>query len=238
MRRALKFASKALLALVALLIMADLLVGVLGSEGFSGELDELPETDVALVLGTAKFAATGRPNLFYMPRLEAAAELYLKGKVRGIVVSGDNATRSYNEPQKMKKDLIALGVPHEHITCDYAGLRTLDSVVRMARVFGFERYTVVSQPFHVKRALYIAHAHGHDAVGYGARGAPRGYGSKVRFRETLARLAALIDVYILGRGPRFLGDPVEVGLRGEVEAAEPSPQTPENNGGDAALSEE
>jgi SanA protein len=214
----LKFALNVLASLIALTIMADYFVGGSGGGEFYSELKELPRTEAALVLGTAKFATNGRPNLFYMPRLEAAARLYLVGKVRGIVVSGDNATRSYNEPQTMKKDLIKLGVPREHITCDYAGLRTLDSVVRMSRVFGVDRYTVVSQPFHVKRALYLAKSHGHSAVGFGARDVPRGYGVKVRLRETLARLMALIDVNILNRAPKFLGDPVPVGLR-DADAA-------------------
>ncbi len=203
-----------LAALVAALFVAsDLFVGSRGERAFYNDIKALPVTDVALVLGTAKFAVGGRPNLFYMPRLEAAAELYLAGKVRGIVVSGDNATRSYNEPQRMKRDLVALGVPPKHITCDYAGLRTLDSVVRMAKVFGTARYTIVSQPFHVMRALYLADAHGHDAIGYGARDVPSSYGTKVRLRETLARAMALVDVNFLNRKPKFLGDPVTVGLK-------------------------
>lgn len=178
---------------------------------YSG-LDALPYRPVALVLGTSKYSR-GRLNSFYVGRMRAAAELYHAGKVDGILVSGDNGTASYNEPAEMAADLIALGVPAEHITADYAGFRTLDSIYRAGDVFGLDSYTIVSQPFHIERALYLADQKGHDAIGYAARG-PQGYwGQRIRAREVLARAKAVLDVELLHVGPRYLGEPVYVKRR-------------------------
>ena len=165
-----------------------------------------PRREIALVLGTAKYAASGRMNVFYHPRIAAAADLFKAGKVRGIVVSGDNGRTDYDEPTQMKADLVALGVPAKFITCDYAGFRTLDSVHRLERVFQESSYIVVSQEFHVRRALYIAADRGHDAVGLAVR-TPGGYwGARVRMREVLARTKAVLDVNILKTTPKYLGD--------------------------------
>ncbi|MCP5020962.1 MAG: hypothetical protein GY930_04215, partial [bacterium] len=95
--------------------------------------DSVPKSPVGLVLGTSP-TFHGRPNLFYTARIEAAAELYLAGRVRGLIVSGDNSRTEYNEPDSMRADLIAAGVPAGFITCDYAGFRTLDSVIRAREV--------------------------------------------------------------------------------------------------------
>ncbi|MFZ2361342.1 MAG: ElyC/SanA/YdcF family protein [Anaerolineae bacterium] len=181
------------------------------------DLDALPQREVAVVLGTSKYSR-GRLNSFYVGRIRAAAELYHAGKVDGILVSGDNGTVGYNEPEEMKADLVALGVPAEHITADYAGFRTLDSIYRAGAVFGLDSYTVVSQPFHIERALYLADQRGHDAIGYAARG-PQGYwGQRIRAREVLARAKAVLDVEILHLGPKFLGEPVYVNRRAPVDS--------------------
>jgi len=176
-------------------------------------VDDVPHREVALVLGTAKYVQGGRLNLFYRPRIEAAAELFKAGKVRGIVVSGDNGRVDYDEPSQMKSDLIALGVPAPYVTCDYAGFRTLDSVYRLERVFEQTSYVVVSQDFHVRRAIFLGESRGHRAVGLAADG-PSGYwGARVRLREVLARCNAFLDVYLLRTQPRFLGRLEPVGKR-------------------------
>ena len=166
---------------------------------------DTPSRPVALVLGTAKYLKNGRRNLFYVHRIEAAAQLYEAGKVRAIVVSGDNGRVEYDEPSQMKADLVELGVPAEFITCDYAGFSTLDSIHRAERVFQEPDYIVVSQEFHVRRALFIAADRGHNAVGY-AVSTPGGFfGAKVRLREVLARVKAVLQVHALGSGPKYLG---------------------------------
>lgn len=200
------------------LAWADYLVGAHGDGRIFTRLEDVQPVDAALVLGTSKFVATGRPNLFYDNRIRAAAGLYQAGKVRAIVVSGDNSTMSYNEPQRMKQDLVEMGVPAEYVTCDYAGRRTLDSVVRMKEVFGISRYVIVSQEFHLRRALYIADARGHDAVGLVADDAATGI--KLRLREMVARAMAVLDVNVFERNPKFLGDPVPVRLK-EPESTRP-----------------
>ncbi len=175
--------------------------------------DGLPPADVALVLGTARSIGSGGANSFYGPRLDLAAELFRAGKVRGIIVSGDNSRSDYSEPDDMKADLVARGVPERFVTCDYAGFSTLDSVKRVSRVFGQSRVIVVSQWFHVERALFLARADGLEARGCVAAEAPLGWRVRVRLREVLARGKAVIDV-ALGRGPKFLGSREPVLLAG------------------------
>lgn len=185
--------------------------------------DGLPPADVALVLGTARSLGNGRANCFYAPRLDAAAELFRLGKVRGIIVSGDNSRPDYSEPGDMKVDLVARGVPASFVTCDYAGFSTHDSMQRVSRVFGQSRVIVVSQRFHLERALFLARADGLAATGYVAAAAPLGWRIRVRLREVLARGKAVLDV-ALGRGPKFLG-PLEL-----VSLAERAPQADEAPG--------
>lgn len=171
-----------------------------------------PRRSVALVLGTAP-TVHGRPNLYYTYRLRAAADLWEAGAIEGVLVSGDNGEADYNEPDAMRADLIALGIPADVVTCDYAGFRTLDSVVRAKEVFGLERCIVVSQPTHAERAVFLASARGLDAIAFGARepGARRAR-VKSRMREVAARTLAVLDV-VLGTEPKFLGPPVEVAIR-------------------------
>ncbi len=181
------------------------------------EIRRVPARPVALVLGTAR-RVNGRPNRFYTARIRAAAELFRAGKIRHVLVSGDNSHRDYDEPTAMKRDLVASGVPGERITIDYAGFRTLDSVVRAHRVFGQRSFVVVSQRFHGERAVFLARHHGLDAVAYCAADVSGSAGMKTHLREYLARVKALVDVWILRKGPKFLGEPVEIDL-----AAVPAP---------------
>lgn len=172
---------------------------------------DISEGRTALVLGTAKYAIGGGHNQYYTHRIHAAAELYHSGRLEFIIVSGDNATKAYDEPSAMKADLVALGVPEDRIYCDYAGFRTLDSVERVKAVFSQNKIVVVSQPFHNERALYIAHSKGIDAVGYNAKDVSRSYGLRTQIREKLARVKVILDLYVLRTKPRFYGDPVEIG---------------------------
>ena len=169
-------------------------------------LESVPQFDVALLLGTTK-SVFGRPNRFYQYRLQAVAELFSAGKIKAILISGDNARKSYNEPIDMKNDLLKLGIPEDVLTLDYAGFSTLDSVLRAKRIFGQHRLLVVSQPFHCKRAIYIARRHHIDAHGYPAQDVIGPAAHKTHSREYLARVKALLDVEIFNSQPRFLGEP-------------------------------
>jgi SanA protein len=202
-----------------LLLLADRWVSWRASAWIARDLAAVEPTPVALVLGTARRTLQGRPNQFYRTRLEAAAALYHQGRVKGILVSGDNATRYYNEPEAMRRDLIALGVPDAHVTLDYAGFRTLDSVVRAWKVFGLDEFLIVSQSYHAERGVFIARHYGLNARGYAAADPGGAGGFKVRLREVGARAMAIWDL-LSGRSPKFLGEPEPVKVRGE---AQPTP---------------
>ena len=137
--------------------------------------------------------------------------LYRQGKASYFLVSGDNATLSYNEPREMRRALIRAGIPAERIYSDYAGFRTLDSIVRANAVFGQESFTIVSQGFHNERALYLARHFGIKAIGFNARDVRAYSGLKTRARELMARVLCLLDVYILDKQPKFLGDKIAIG---------------------------
>lgn len=167
---------------------------------------DLPGRDVALVLGTASSPDGKHVNTFFYNRVRAAYDLYRAKKVRHFILSGDNHREQYNEPRDMMDLLVQFGVPPSKITLDYAGFRTLDSVVRSKKVFGQERICIVSQAFHTPRAIFIARHHGIDAVAYNAEiNRDNLKYRQVLFREYLARVKAFLDLYILDTQPRFLG---------------------------------
>jgi SanA protein len=168
---------------------------------------ELPDNKVALVLGTSQKLINGLPNPFFANRIQAAAALYKEGKVDHFILSGDNRTRYYNEPLSMKRALMDYGVPDSVITLDYAGLRTLDSVVRSKEIFGQNKLIIITQSFHSYRALFISHYYDIDAVALVAKEPGQEEGAiKVYIREYLARAKAVLDLYILKTAPRHLGE--------------------------------
>lgn len=168
-------------------------------------VDDIPARNIALVLGANPLAAGGSTNLFFHYRMQAAAKLYKSGKVKHLIVSGDNHIASYDESSAMKNALIQLGVPDSCITLDYAGFRTLDSVVRCKTAFGQTSIIIVSQEFHNERALFIAERFGLDALAYNAKDVPAKYSVKTRLREYFARVNAVLDVVLLNTKPKFNG---------------------------------
>lgn len=173
-------------------------------------VSEIPYRKVGLVLGTSPYRADGGANLYYRNRMSAAAQLYAEHKVSYILVSGDNHRHEYNEPEYMRRSLIALGVPDSVIVLDYAGFRTFDSMVRAKKVFGQDCVTVISQAWHNQRAVFIAQHHDLDAIGYNAADV---YNSKSYMkshtRELLAKTKVVLDV-LIGKQPKFLGEPVPI----------------------------
>lgn len=174
------------------------------------ELDELPDHRIALVLGTSHRSVGGGPNPFFQNRIEMAAKLYSMGKIDHFILSGDNSTKYYNEPEEMRKALIKKGVPASVITLDHAGLRTLDSVVRSKKIFGQNKILIITQPFHSYRALFISRYYDMDAVAMVAEDPDLEDTFKVRLREYLARTKAVLDLYIFKTDPRFLGEKEEI----------------------------
>jgi SanA protein len=180
------------------------------SKQIYSEVNEIPENEIGLVLGTIK-NVKGGPNPFFSSRIKAAAELFKAGKIKHIIVSGDNHTLTYDEPSDMKDALIAEGVPADKITLDYAGFRTFDSVVRCKKVFGISKFTIISQEFHNERALFIANnTEGIEAVAFNAGNVPFRFHPVTFIREFAARVKCILDIYILHTEPKFLGKPEHV----------------------------
>lgn len=175
------------------------------------DIKVVPANDIGLVLGTSKYTIGGI-NLYYKYRIEAAAELFFNGKIKHIIVSGDNHVNGYNEPEQMKASLIKLGVPADKITCDYAGIRTLDSVVRLKKIFGTNKATIISQKFHLERALFIANYYRMDAIGYCSKDAYNRHKKSMPVREFFARPKAVLDLYILKTQPKHLGAEIKINI--------------------------
>ncbi|PWG06446.1 SanA/YdcF family protein [Polaribacter aquimarinus] len=173
------------------------------------ETFNIPKNKVGLVLGTSKRISNGDINLYYKYRLEAAIKLFKSGKIEYIVISGDNGSKTYDEPTDFKIDLIKAGIPENKIFLDYAGFRTLDSVVRIKEIFGQKSITFISQKFHNERAIYLAEHFDINAIAYNAKDVSNRYGFKVKIREYLARVKVFVDI-IFNVEPKFLGDKIEI----------------------------
>ena len=179
------------------------------SDGFTTtEIFQLKNQKVGLLLGTSRYLKNNQKNLYFFNRIEAAAQLYHSGKIDYIIASGDNSRVGYNEPQDMKEELIKLGVPAERIYLDYAGFRTLDSILRAKIIFGQNSFIVISQRFHNERAIYIARRHGIEAYGFNAEDVFVSR-RKMQVRELLARNKVFWDILFHVK-PKYYGEAVAV----------------------------
>ncbi|MDB5284083.1 MAG: hypothetical protein JWO06_3158 [Bacteroidota bacterium] len=168
----------------------------------------IPYNKVGLLLGTSKLLADGRDNPYYVHRITATVQLIKEGKIKYVIVSGDNSRKNYNEPEEMRDDLIKQGVDSTVIYLDYAGFRTFDSMVRLREIFSQDSCTIISQEFHNERALYIASREGISAIGFNAADVKARYGGE-HFREKFARVKVFLD-YMFGKKPKFLGQKVAI----------------------------
>ena len=173
------------------------------------DTDSIPENNVGLLLGTSKFLRNGNSNQYFENRILATIQLYKAGKIKNVVISGDNSKKDYNEPEDMKNELIKRGIPEDRIYLDFAGFRTYDSVFRMKEIFGQDRFTIISQEFHNQRAVYIASALKLNAIGFNAKDVNAYNGFKTKIREKFARVKMFIDL-IFEKKPKFLGDKIEI----------------------------
>ena len=173
------------------------------------ELQNIPYNKVGLVLGTARHQVGGGINPYYQNRIDATIDLFKAGKISYVLVSGDNGSVYYNEPNTIKKDLVDAGIPEKKIYLDYAGFRTLDSMIRARIVFGLDSVTVISQEFHTERALFIASKKDLYAIGYSAKDVGGSRGLKVHLREYFARVKVFLDL-IFNTQPRFYGKRIEI----------------------------
>lgn len=203
-RRLIKI-SAALVVLALLFALASYYVIKKNAKPFLySELENIPANKIGLMLGTSPYFA----NQYFKNRIEAAVQLFQAGKIKCILVSGDNHVEGYDEPTAMKKALLLRGIPDSCIVLDYAGFRTLDSIVRCKEVFGQNEFTIISQEFHNERAIFIAEKYGIKAIAFNAQDVSKNYGFKTALREYLARAKCIIDLYILNTQPHFLGEKI------------------------------
>jgi SanA protein len=195
--------------IVAVIFATDKWVTLSTKSQVYTDLQQIPHNKVGLLLGTAKTLRHGWENLYYKYRIEAAVALYKAGKIDYILVSGDNGSKEYDETSAMQADLIAMGVPKERIFMDYAGFRTLDSVLRLKKVFGENAVTIISQPFHNQRAVFIANHKDITAVAYNAKDVSINSGFKTQLREKFARVKMLLDL-AFGKNAKFYGERIEI----------------------------
>ncbi len=203
-----RFLFTVFLTIVIAVFFIDVYVSFFARNRIYGDRDKIPINKCGLVLGTSKFRVDGGINPYFSKRLDAAMKLYFARKIEYIIVSGDNGERYYNEPLQMKKYLIERGVPGKKIFMDFAGFRTLDSVVRAKHIFGQKALTIISQRFHLERAIYIGSKNGMDVLGFAADEVDEPGHVRVRLREVFARVKACLDIHVLRKKPRFLGEKI------------------------------
>lgn len=198
------------LLIIAFTVYANVRVVRAAESRIFTSVDSIPHNKVALLLGTNPLNRWGRPNSYFINRINTAAELYHAGKVDFIIASGDNHTKEYDESTAMRDSLMAHGVPEDRIILDFAGFRTLDSVVRAKEVFGCDSLTIISQEDHNARALYLAEANGINAVAISAPlRAGRWVRTRLALREWLARDKMMLDIWF-GKQPHFLGEKIKI----------------------------
>ncbi|MFP3834294.1 vancomycin high temperature exclusion protein [Chryseobacterium sp. SIMBA_028] len=173
----------------------------------SYNIKDVPKAKAALLLGTGKTLSNGTPNAYFYNRIKAATDLYKSGKIQYIIVSGDNSTKDYNEPEDMQFALVQQGVPQDRIILDHAGFRTLDSVVRAKDIFGQTKIVIISQRFHNERAIFLAQKNGMEAFGYNAEDVNKYAGLKTNMREYLAKAKVYWDL-LFGIEPKFGGEKI------------------------------
>lgn len=205
---------------IALYLLLIAILGVLSLVGLSYHISHktedfiyedknaLPEAYTVIVLG-ASVKSDGELSVVLRDRVESALLLYENNKVKRFLLSGDNGSLYYNEPSAMKKYLLERGVPEEDIFMDFAGFDTYDSVFRANYIFDVDKAIVVSQRFHLPRAIYLARSMGLDF--YGFIGDRRKYEAETRnnFRELIANVKALGEL-LINKDPHFKGEKIPI----------------------------
>jgi SanA protein len=210
LKRVLKFTGRLLLAFSILGLSGVILPRLITSMYSLSRIhnvEDAPDDRLAIVFG-AGLRRDGTPTAILRDRVETASKLYLDGKVEKILMSGDNRFENYNEPESMRQYALALGVPNDAIAVDYAGRRTYDTCYRAKTVFKVDSALLVTQRFHLPRALFLCNALGLNAQGVEANNNRYRSGSLLiwNFREQLATVAAFLDVYVNNPIP-VLGEP-------------------------------
>lgn len=229
-RALLRGGTRVFLLLVAMGALGFFLLNVwvlgIGEPEILKHASQIPPQSVALVLGTSPLGRKQVLNPFFEGRMNAAADLYHAGAVYHLLLSGDNRRADYNEPHAMRDALRARGVPLAAMTLDYAGFRTLDSVVRAHRVFDLQSLLLITDDFHLPRALFLAKAEGLTAKGFASEPVPWKRSYKTRLREWGSRVRAWYDIYWAKTQPHFLGKTIPLPEPPTPDATTPRPPEP------------
>jgi SanA protein len=198
-----------LVLITSLTIWANIEVTKESGPFVTDNIENVGSFKAGLLLGTSKNLKNGARNDFFFNRINATVELFKRGKIQYIIISGDNSRDNYNEPFDMELELIKRGISIDKIFLDYAGFRTFDSVIRAKEIFGQTSYLIISQKFHNERAVYIARRNGINAFGYNANDVLAFKGFKTKLRELFARDKMFLDLLLHVR-PKYLGDQISV----------------------------
>ncbi len=198
-----------LIGLIVLIYIANREIQNKSKRFIYSNIQKVPRNDVGLVLGTSKYLQGHQLNPYFYNRILAAVMLFKANKIKYIIVSGDNKYMSYNEPMTMKRELIKYGIPSKKIFLDYAGFRTFDSVIRCHEIFSQSSFTIITQKFHLERAIYISHQYGIGAIGFEAKDVGFMLGLKTQVREYFARIKVFLDFYT-NESPKFLGKKINI----------------------------
>ncbi len=195
---------------VLMIFLSNIFIAFSSRNSVFDDISQVSQHKVGIVLGTSRYMKSGKSNPWFYNRIMAAAELYHAGKIKYIILSGDNRSVNYNEPEQMRREIIRHNVPDSVLYLDYAGLRTLDSMVRSREIFGQDSLIVISQKFHNERAVFLAKAHNITAIGFNAKDPAAEITTRVLIREMFARVKVFMDL-LTGKKPRFLGDEIPMG---------------------------
>lgn len=196
---------------IVLLFIAHQVVESKTNEFVYTSVAQTPNNTIGLLLGTSKYTKKGKLNAYYSNRISATVELFNANKIKGVLISGDNSRIDYNEPEDMKKDLIKAGIPENKIVLDYAGFSTYESIIRAEKIFDLSNFTIISQDFHARRAVYTAHYLGLNAIAYNAKDVHQYGGFLTKVREKFARIKLFIDLWF-EVPPTYSGDKIKIQL--------------------------
>jgi len=194
----------------SIIAFSNYLVEKSSNEKIYERIESVPTQKIGLVLGCSRTLKDGSKNRYFFNRIKAAYKLWSAGKIEYLLVSGDNSHHAYDEPTDMKNELLSMGVPDDRIVCDFAGFRTLDSVVRTSEVFNESTFIVISQRFHAERAIYIAEQKGLSALGFCAEEVHFPNSFKTKMREYLARVNMILDLHVFYTEPRYYGPKLSI----------------------------
>ena len=167
------------------------------------DVAKIPHREVGLLLGTSPLGRTGRPNQFFLRRIDAAAALYKAGKIDRFIISGARRSQWYDEPEAMRKALLNRGLPDNILILDGEGFHTIASIVRAKEVFSVDSLTIISQEFHNERAVFMASHNGVDAIAYNAANtSSRKWRLIMMGREFMSRVKAVFEVLYSKIHPR------------------------------------